>query len=315
MRTDCDSSSFEVTFLKSFLRTVPLTLASLLLLAGCGSLLSDNTGRYASPIGGSPVIGNDTPYSEALRCIAKHLDETIPNKADRVAIAVGQISDYTGKYDDYSGSKVTQGAALMAMAALDKAGVRLLERFDIAVSELELKLANNSLISNADGQVRQVYAGSVPGSHYYLVGGITELNYNISSLSGGAFYQPVQVSGRYYVLNTAMDMRLVHTESLEVVDLASYQKQILGREVTAGIFEFFGGQLFDLSLAERSLEPIQLAVRMIVERAVFGMVSDLYEVDSDICALPIPPLRPIYPPDDPLRQAPQPGVDAPRQHP
>ena len=103
-------------------------------------------------------------------------------------IAVGQIADYTGKIEsDDSGRKLTQGAALMAMSALAKAGVHLVERFDTSVAEMELKYANNKLIGGSDqpqagpGDYRQIMAGSIPGSDYYLVGGITELNFNIRS--------------------------------------------------------------------------------------------------------------------------------------
>ena len=63
-------------------------------------------------------------------------------------IAVGRISDYTGKEEsDGSGRKLTQGASLMAISALAKSGASLVERYDTSVSELELKYANNKLIS------------------------------------------------------------------------------------------------------------------------------------------------------------------------
>ena len=105
--------------------------------------MPDSTGRYTTPIGGSPVIANETPYSNALRC----LDGYTARKPIR--IAVGQIADYTGKYSaDSTGQAVTQGAALMAMSALAKAGVPLVERFDTSVAELELKYANNKLITD-----------------------------------------------------------------------------------------------------------------------------------------------------------------------
>ena len=112
-------------------------------LAGCVTPeASTETGRYTAPIGGSPVIANETPYSDGLRCMANY------THAKPVRIAVGQIADYTGKISsDNSGREITQGAALMAMSALSKAGVPLVERFDTSVAEMELKYANNKLIS------------------------------------------------------------------------------------------------------------------------------------------------------------------------
>ena len=76
----------------------------LMALEGCISPSPDSVGRYTAPIGGAPVIANETPYSAALRCmsgiVAQH----------PVRIAVGQIADYTGKTEsDGSGRKITAG--------------------------------------------------------------------------------------------------------------------------------------------------------------------------------------------------------------
>ena len=114
---------------------MPLAVAAMAAaLGGCISPIPTDSGRYTSPIGGSPVITNETPYSNSLRCLARYTAQR------PLRIAVGQIADYTGKYEsDNSGRKITQGAALMAMSALSKSGVPLVERFDTSVAEMELK--------------------------------------------------------------------------------------------------------------------------------------------------------------------------------
>ncbi len=86
-----------------------------------------------------------------------------------------------------------------------------------------------------------------------------------------------------YVMNVGLDLRLVNTNTLEVVDVISYQKQIIGRQVSAGVFDFLGNNFFDASAGESALEPIQLAVRSVIERAVLEMVSRLYKTPSDAC--------------------------------
>ncbi|HUE64334.1 MAG TPA: transcriptional regulator, partial [Rhizomicrobium sp.] len=166
---------------KHLLKPLVLILAAVTL-QGCISPFADSAGRYTSPIGGAPVISNETPYSAALRCMGGFVAQR------PVRIAVGQIADYTGKTEsDGSGRKVTAGAALMAMSAMNKAGVHLVERFDTSVAEMELKYANNKLIGDDQhpnpqaGDFRKILAGSIPGSDYYIVGGITELNFNIRS--------------------------------------------------------------------------------------------------------------------------------------
>lgn len=261
-----------------------------LALAGCISPVATTEGTYATPIGNAPVISNETPYSTALRCLSRAI------RAHGTAgprIAVGQIADYTGKEEFEGGRKVTQGAALMAISALAKAGVRLVERFDTGVSELELKYANNKLIGDdaGAGAYRTINAGQIPGSDYYLVGGITELNFNIRSGGLDGLFSEEDPTGttatlvaKQYVLNVGLDLRLVKTSTLEVVDVISYQKQIIGRELRAGVFDFLGGNLIDIGAGEKALEPIQLAVRSVIERAVLEMVGSLYGLGPQTCA-------------------------------
>lgn len=270
------------------LRGIALTFGALAL-AGCISPVAGPSGTYATPIGNAPVISNETPYSTALRCLSRHVRS---QGMSGPRIAVGQIADYTGKEEFEGGRKVTQGAALMAISALAKSGVRLVERFDTGVSELELKYANNKLIGDTGekGAYRQVHAGQIPGSDYYLVGGITELNFNIRSGGLDGLFSEENPMGttatlvaKQYVLNVGLDLRLVRTSTLEVVDVISYQKQIIGRELRAGVFDFFGGNLIDVGAGEKALEPIQLAVRSVVERAVLEMVGSLYSVGPQTC--------------------------------
>ena len=241
-------------------------------------------GNYAEPIGSAPVMNNPTPYTPALYCMSdyfKGFDAPRPH-----VISVGKILDYTGKDDIDTGRRLTQGAALMAMSAIGKAGLPQVERFDTSVTELELKFADNKLIGDEEDVqgVRRIIAGEIPGSAYHLIGGITELNYNIRSNEGEVLYDIVSLGARYYVMNIGLDMRLVHTQSLRVVETVSYQKQIIGRELRAGLFEFFDGKLLDLGLGERSLEPIQLAVRSVVERAVFELMREIHRLPKDACA-------------------------------
>src|ERR1700742_1729415 len=248
---------------KHLLKPLAFIVAALAL-EGCISPYPDSVGRYTAPIGGAPVISNETPYSAALRCMGGFVTQR------PVRIAVGQIADYTGKTEsDGSGRKVTAGAALMAMTALSKAGVHMVERFDTSVAEMELKYANNKLISDdkgpQGGDYRKIIAGAIPGSDYYIVGGITELNFNIRSENatgngGGTATNATTgtLSGSDYVMNVGVDLRLVNTNTLEVADVISYQKQIIGHQISAGVFDFLGATFFDISAGESALEPIQL---------------------------------------------------------
>ena len=261
------------------------SLASVIALTGCATTArtGGSDGLYAQPIGGAPVTANPTPYSEALVCLANYARA---NNIQSPRIAVGRLSDYTGRASLEGGAAVTQGASLMAISAFSKAGIRLVERFDTSVSELELRYANNSLIRDGNGEQRQIMAASLPGSDFHLVGGITELNYNIRSngidvLGGDRIdSDPTGLfNRRAWVMNIGLDLRLNDTRTMETVDVISYQKQIIGREVSAGIFAFWDDAVIDISGGGRSLEPVQLAVRSVIERAVLELSAQMYGVD------------------------------------
>jgi curli production assembly/transport component CsgG/holdfast attachment protein HfaB len=241
---------------------------------------------YATPIGNSPVTSNPTPYSTALYCLADYARRyNLPSPR----MAVGRISDYTGTISSDGGRQVTGGASLMAFSALAKSGAQMVERYDTSISEMELRYANNRLIGDQGGTAedpgyRRILAGQVPGSDFYLVGGITEVNYNIRSAGFDAGVGQTDsdrpgsgiVQGKVFVMNIAIDLRLVQTTTLEVVDVVSYQKQIIGREISAGVFDFLNGNVFDISAGTGGMEPVQLAVRALIERATVEFMANLY---------------------------------------
>lgn len=285
-----------------FGRLAALLGAASIAITGCATPSAGASGNYATSIGSAPVTANPTPYSAALVCMAGYAHNS---RLVAPRIAIGRIADYTGKAEsDGAGRKITQGASLMAMSAFAKAGMPLVERFDTSVSELELKYANNKLISDAPNpapdkaaEYRKILAGQVPGSDFYVAGGITELNFNIRSsgadISGGgtdAKEFKGSFRSRNFVMNVGLDLRLINTRTLEVVDVISYQKQVVGREVGVGLFDFLNGNVFDVSAGSGALEPMQLAVRALVERAVVEMTANLYGMPGPQACLRSDPL-------------------------
>lgn len=266
-----------------------------LMLAGCASTSADKvTGLYAKPIGDAPATANPTPYSEALACLANQASAT-GRASPRVA--VGAISDLTGKRDFTTGAKVSQGASLFALSALGKAGLRLVERADRGISDTELAYAQKHTLSDSPEKAgtdpenyRPIYAGQIAGSDFYIVGGLTELNYNIRSTGvdarggdRGAEGLKGSLTGSTYVINIAIDMRMVDSRSQEIVDITSYQKQVIGREIKPGVFDFLNGNVIDISGGKSELEPMQLAARTLVERSIYDFASTLLQVRPTDC--------------------------------
>lgn len=291
------------------LRTLGLAAAAAALLSGCVSASAGPSGLYARPIGNAPVTANPTAYSAALYCLADYARRyNLPSPR----MAIGRIQDYTGTVSADGGRQITGGASLMAITALGKVGARMVERYDTSVSEMELRYANNRLIGDTgpegaeDVQYRRILAGQVPGSDFYIIGGITEVNYNIRSAGFDVGMGEVDtdrggsgiLQGKVFVMNVALDLRVVQTTTLEVVDVIAYQKQIIGREVSAGVFDFLNGNVFDLSAGTGGFEPVQLAVRAMVERATLEIMANLYGAPGpEICLdTANEPLRDTYGP-------------------
>ena len=71
--------------------------------------------------------------------------------------------------------------------------------------------------------------------------------------------------------------------SLRVIKTVSLQKQITGEEVGAGIFRFFGDELFDLNMGTKNQEPLQLGVRTTLEQATLELVGAVTGVFAPLC--------------------------------
>jgi len=258
---------------------------------GCASMGNFNQGKGSTDVLTGPgITRNNTPYTAGLMCVGEHIN-VVKHPARKLRISVGDIPDLTGKFTDNDGGyKVTQGAALMAVSALGKMkAVSIVERGDTKIFDFEIKLADKKVLGDntvyrmPDGKTinyRPIKSGSVSGSDYYITGGITEINYNIRS--GGA---ELDVGGtfagmRQYVMNIAMDLRIVDSRTLEIADTLTLQKQIIGYETKAGVFKFFGVELVDLNAGNKVDEPIQLGIRAIVEQGIGELIASLYDIDA-----------------------------------
>jgi curli production assembly/transport component CsgG/holdfast attachment protein HfaB len=245
----------------------------------------------------TPPSKNITPYSSVLECYGEQL---VNSDRDGVSIAIGNIRDYTGKSSDSEGFAITQGGSLMAYSALGRIapGVVVHERFDTQIADAELQYIANRQLGDgskhempdpATGEPQEVswmpyFGGSVLRSDYYIVGGITELNFNIQT--GGAEFAINQVGAkrRVYTMNVGVDMRVVGSQTLKVYDTVSLQKQLTGYEVGFGVFRFFGSDLYDVNAGMKEQEPLQLAVRTVIENAVLELVASVTGVDPLGCA-------------------------------
>ena len=250
-------------------------------------------GRPVVTVAGPSVGPNQTPLDGVLDCYAEQL---ATSGTPHLRVAVGDVKDYTAKYSINEGNAISQGGALMVYSALGRFhdSIDLIERYDTQIAEKELgytdrrQLGDGALHRSGGPQDPTVpwipyYGGSILKSDYYIVGGITELNYNIHS--GGAIAEISQIGPNVSVYRSgvAIDLRIVDTSTLKVMKTVSISKQIVGYQVAANVFKFFGSDLWNLNVGEKSQEPMQLGVRTALQEGVIELLAAVTHQDLSAC--------------------------------
>jgi curli biogenesis system outer membrane secretion channel CsgG len=274
---------------------VATAVASILGLSGCVTVSQQSMAPDEAPIVLGPTVReNVTPMEAVLACFG---DQIAATGKPPFVVSVGDVKDYTGKYSINEGNAITQGGALMVYSALGKLGgaVRVAERFDPVIAERELGYADRRQLG--DGRAHQLagpnggqtvpwlpyFGGTINKSDYFIVGGITELNYNINS--GGAEFakNQVGVKARTFSQSVGVDLRIVDTKTLMIVKTVSLTKQFNGYEVGFNVFRFFNDALFDIDVGAKGQEPVQLGIRAALEEGVVRLVAAVARADADAC--------------------------------
>ena len=253
------------------------------MLSGCYTLAHKEP---IQPLIGPPIQDSSTPYSDALICIGKQANQ-MPQK---ITLAVDGIPDRTGKYNPYEeGYKVTQGADDMMISAIGKTNAyNLVERLNLNIPIMEIKYANDFLLSDSNPKnniidkqkrlARAIHSGVIRGSDYVVTGSINELNYNIDSGGFDAAVDNIGIGWRAFWIDVALDLRVVDTKTTQIMMVMPLRKQIWGYENKANVVRFFGQTYVDAFAGKTRQEPIQIAVRSIVEDAVYNMTKQLYKL-------------------------------------
>ena len=291
------TSAATATFASSSGVRVLSAVAAATMLAGCVSAPVQYFGKLEAPVVlGPSVRDNVTPMEPLIACFADHVAAT--GRAP-VVVAVGDVKDYTGKYSINEGNAITQGGALMVYSALGKlsGAVRIAERFDPVIAERELGYADrrqlgdgrNHMLAGSNGNGGQnvpwlpYFGGTINKSDYFIVGGITELNYNINSGGAEVGVNQVALKARTFSQSVGVDLRIVDTKTLMVVRTVSLTKQFNGYEVGFNVFRFFNSKLFDIDIGGKGQEPVQLGVRAALEEGVVRLIGAVTKVDYQPC--------------------------------
>lgn len=253
------------------------TALAAMMIGGCASIPPDYSSAGVKALTSYAVTNNETPYSQCLEELSRFQVQKKP------VFSVGEIADKTGQWDpDSNGHALSQGASEMVMSAFYKTGkAHLVERLDLRIPLAEVKLAEQKRLSRSSKQY-----GKLPASDFIVVGALTELNYNIVSGGARVFVQGIGGGARSVIINVAMDLRVIDARNFAIRYVTSLQKQILGYEVEANVFKFFGNTLVELDAGAIRNEPLQLGVRSVAEMAVYQIMTDFLGLPkTDHCRL------------------------------
>lgn len=283
-----------------------LLTSGLVLLAACGSS-ANFSGEVPSEInllsGPDAVSGVQTPVDEALECVAN-----FRNRSQDLRIGIADIVDGTGARTngDSAAALLTQRPDMMFTVGMFRSGVRTINRSTTRVSEWELSQAMEMRLGEGrpvehDGDTfdfRPVPAGTLLGTTHFVTGALTEVNWNTNSVATEAGILGLAAGARVFSINLAADVVVTDTRSTEIVFARSYEKTLVGREVSRGVFRFFDFtqgtdtrvELFDFSVTEQQNEPVHRAVRWLMELAAYDVAATLTRTSRRCDPLLTPPL-------------------------
>lgn len=260
----------------------PVAAVTALALSGCVHL--GEMGRPFERFDGPVPLATTTPADDALLCLSQSPE--VRNAGS--VFAVHTVTDQTNKFTSEEGGVVPRDVAGMLVTALQKAGVRQVNRSNTVVTEWEIARAREQIlgdggpvtVGNQTVNFRPITPGSMQGSDYVIDGAITQLDFNTYSGGAEAAVAGFGAGARLYALTVAIDLRVTDTQSTEIVRAGTYSKQAVGTEVYASVFRFFSNDLYDIRIGDKSQEGLHAGLRWVLAEAAYDVVSSLVNHDG-----------------------------------
>lgn len=243
-------------------------LALTFLLCSCGAFFNQPLTRTAARVG---EVSKSTSLLKSL-----------PPSSDPVEVAVYNFSDQTGQYKAIENGStfstaVTQGGTTILIKALEDSGYFTpIERENLSNLSTERNIIRNTkqeyiknLNPNEPPLPPLLYAGLL------LEGGIVSYDTNIITGGVGARYFGVGGSSKYRQDRITIYLRAVSTNNGEILKTIYVSKTILSQALDANYFRFVKFQrLLEAETGITQNEPVQLAVKDAIEKAVYDLVVE-----------------------------------------
>jgi curli production assembly/transport component CsgG len=210
----------------------------------------------------------------------------LPTPSQPVPVAVYQFADLTGQHkpnDEFAeySRAVTQGGVSMLVKALKEAGAG--RWFMVSEREgIESLLRERQIIRTVRAEYRQPDGSPLPDvlrpltyPGVLLMGGITAYDSNIVTGGAGARYLGIGGNVEYRLDSVTVDLRVVSVRDGQVYAAVTADKSVYSVLTQGGVFRIVGtDNLLEIEAGFSRNEPVQLAVRQAIQKAIYGMVFE-----------------------------------------
>ncbi|HBG00986.1 MAG TPA: curli production assembly protein CsgG [Firmicutes bacterium] len=204
---------------------------------------------------------------------ASQLLAALPDPKERIPIAIYAITDSTGQYKADGGASstvVTQGGTEMLITALQRSRqFNVLDRHRFGDLMNEQNLVSSSRITPGQGPE----LGALSGAQFMITGSITEYQVSKETKGIGLIIAGKGGTQEYARASVALDLRVTHLTTGEVVWAESLQGEIFGEKVGIQLFSFLGKNIVEFETGSGKQQVINLVVRTLLEEAVFKLVQ------------------------------------------
>ena len=207
---------------------------------------------------------------------------TLPPAARKIDVGVYNFRDLTGQLKASAtastfSTAVTQGSTAILLKALeDSKWFRTLER-----ENLGNLLQERNVIKQTRDEARKTTNPNeprLPGLLFagiLLEGGIVSYDTNIVTGGLGARYFGISGSTQYRQDRVTVYLRAINTQSGEILKTIYVSKTILSQSLDASLFKYINFQrLLEVETGFTRNEPVQLAVKEAIEKAVRGLIIE-----------------------------------------
>ncbi|MFN3021296.1 CsgG/HfaB family protein [Chryseobacterium sp. TY3] len=243
-------------------------------LYSCSALFKAPTGYQSS------TLGEVTPYTKLLK--------TLPEPKEKTVVAVYKFKDQTGQYkaseniSNWS-TAIPQGTTSILLKALeDSKWFTTIERENISdlLNERQIIKSTRQEYVALQNQTSAQKSSATPlppllFAGVIIEGGIISYDTNIMTGGAGARYFGIGASTQYRQDRISVYLRAVSTNNGKILKTIYTSKTILSQSLSGSFFRYVDPErLLEAEIGVTKNEPVHLAVKEAIEKAVFSLVLE-----------------------------------------